>query len=287
MTLMVGAKIRLVVKYSPAALVKAIAEEGITLLNGVPATYQRLLEYKTTAGLLKLNRGSLRLIAVAGAPLDLDLKARVEKELGLPLFNAFGITECSPGISGVRPDTPRSDNSVGSIIAGLEARIVARDGTIVTNGDIGELHVRGPNVMRGYYRAPDLTAKAIDKDGWFKTGDLARFEGEQMYIVGRTKEMIIRSGFNVYPAEIEAVISTHPAVVQCAVVGRQVPGNEEVVAFVQLLKGSNVTAADVMAHVAPQLTSYKRPTEIILMNALPATSTGKLLKHKLAEMLRS
>jgi len=108
-----------------------------------------------------------------------------------------------------------------------------------------------------------------------------------MYIVGRTKEMIIRSGFNVYPAEIEAVISTHPAVVQCAVVGRHIAGNEEVVAFVQLLKGSDVTAADVMAHVAPQLTSYKRPSEIVLMDALPATSTGKLLKHKLAESLRS
>jgi len=99
--------------------------------------------------------------------------------------------------------------------------------------------------------------------------------------------MIIRSGFNVYPAEIEAVISTHPAVVQSAVVGRQVEGNEEVVAFVQLLKGSNVAARDLMAHIAPQLTSYKRPTEIILMDALPATSTGKLLKHKLAESLRN
>jgi long-chain acyl-CoA synthetase len=224
---------------------------------------------------------------VAGAPLDLDLKARVEKELDLPLFNAFGITECSPGISGVRPDAPRGDNSVGAIIAGLEARIVARDGSIVTNGDIGELHVRGPNVMRGYYRAPDLTATAIDEGGWFKTGDLARFEGDQMYIVGRTKEMIIRSGFNVYPAEIEAVLSTHNAVVQCAVVGRSVDGNEEVVAFVQLLKGSSATPQDLMAHVAPQLTSYKRPSEIIVLDALPATSTGKILKHKLAESLRS
>jgi long-chain acyl-CoA synthetase len=287
MTLMVGARIRMVVKYSPAALVKAMAEEGITLLNGVPATYQRLLEYKATAGLPKLDRGALRLIGVAGAPLDPDLKARVEKELGLPLFNAFGITECSPGISGVRPDAPRGDNSVGTIVAGLQARLVRRDGTIITNGDIGELHIRGPNVMRGYYRAPDLTAKAIDEDGWFNTGDLARFEGDQMYIVGRTKEMIIRSGFNVYPAEIEAVISTHPAVVQSAVVGRPVEGNEEVVAFVQLLKGSNVTAQDLMAHIAPQLTSYKRPSEIILMDALPSTSTGKLLKHKLAESLRS
>jgi long-chain acyl-CoA synthetase len=286
MTLMVGARVRLVVKYSPAALVKAMAEEGITLLNGVPATYQRLLEYKATAGLPKLDRGALRLIGVAGAPLDLDLKAKVEKELGLPLSNAFGITECSPGISGVRSDAPRKDNSVGRLLPGIEARIIRRDGTVITNGDIGELHVRGPNVMRGYYRAPDITAKVIDADGWFNTGDLARFEGEQMYIVGRTKEMIIRSGFNVYPAEIEAVISTHPAVVQCAVVGRPVEGNEEVVAFVQLLKGSDATAADVMAHIAPQLTSYKRPSEIILMDALPATSTGKLLKHKLAESLR-
>lgn len=285
-TLMVGAGVRLVVKHSPAALVRAMAEEGITMLNGVPATYQRLLEYKATAGLPGLDRGALRLIGVAGAPLDLDLKARVEKELGLPLSNGFGITECSPGISGVRSDAPRTDNAVGRLLPGIEARIVRKDGTIATNGDIGELHVRGPNVMRGYYRAPDLTAKAINEEGWFNTGDLARFEDDVLFIVGRTKEMIIRSGFNVYPAEIEAVISSHPAVVQSAVVGRQVPGNEEVVAFVQLLKGANITAQDLMTHVAQQLTSYKRPSEIILMDALPATSTGKLLKHKLAESLR-
>src|SRR6266851_3759607 len=259
---------------------------GITLLNGVPATYQRLLEYKQMAGLPKLERGALRLVSVAGAPLDLELKARVEKELGLPLGNAFGITECSPGISGVRPEAPRSDNSVGVLVPGIEARIVGRDGATAANGEIGELHVRGPNVMRGYYRAPDLTAKAIDPYGWFNTADLARFEGDALFIVGRTKEMIIRSGFNVYPAEIEAVLSTHSAVVQCAVVGRPVEGNEEIVAFVQLLKDSKVSAQDLMAHVAPQLTSYKRPSEIILMDALPATSTGKLLKHKLAESLR-
>jgi acyl-CoA synthetase (AMP-forming)/AMP-acid ligase II len=225
-------------------------------------------------------------MSVAGAPLDLELKVRVEKELGLPLSNAFGITECSPGISGVRAEAPRSDNSVGVLVPGIEARIVGRDGAVVANGEIGELHVRGPNVMRGYYRAPDLTAKAIDPDGWFGTGDLARFEGDALFIVGRAKEMIIRSGFNVYPAEIEAVLSTHSAVVQCAVVGRSVEGNEEVVAFVQLLKGSKVNARDLMAHVAPQLTSYKRPSEIILLDALPATSTGKILKHKLAESLR-
>jgi len=286
MTLMVGATVRLVAKYDPAALAKAMTDEGITILNGVPATYQRLLEYRRNAGLPKLDRGALRLIAVAGAPLDLDLKSRVEQELGLSLLNGYGITECSPGISGVRPDAPRADHAVGTVLPDVEARLVGRDGKVVANSEVGELHVRGPNVMRGYYRAPDLTAKAIDPDGWFNTGDLARFEGEALYIVGRTKEMIIRSGFNVYPAEIEAILSTHDAVVQCAVVGRQVEGNEEVVAFVQLIKGSTATAQDLLAHVAPQLTSYKRPSEIILLDALPATSTGKILKHKLAEQLR-
>ena len=287
MTLMVGATVRLVSKYDPAALAKALAEERITILNGVPATYQRLLEYKAVAGLKRLERGSLRLIAVAGAPLDLDLKSRVEREFGLPLSNGYGITECSPGISGVRFDAPRSDQAVGTVLPGVEARIRTTDGIPVAQGEIGELHVRGRNVMRGYYRAPDLTAKAIDCEGWFNTGDLARFDGDCLYIVGRTKEMIIRSGFNVYPAEIEAVLSSHEAVVQCAVVGRAVEGNEEVVAFVQLIQGSPVKSAELMAFLNPQLTSYKRPSEIILLDALPATSTGKILKHKLAESLQS
>jgi long-chain acyl-CoA synthetase len=286
MTLMSGATARLVAKYEPAALAKAMAEESITILNGVPATYQRLLEYKALAGIPKLDRGRLRLLGVAGAPLDLDLKKRVEEELGLALLNGYGITECAPGISGVRMDTPRDDHAVGTLLPGIETRLVGRDGAAAKMGEVGELHVRGPNVMRGYYRAPDLTTKAIDADGWFNTGDLARFEGDCLFIVGRTKEMIIRSGFNVYPAEIEAIINSHDAVVQCAVVGRPVEGNEEVVAFVQLLKGSKTSPQQLMAHIAPQLTSYKRPSEIIVLDALPATSTGKILKHRLAEPLR-
>lgn len=287
MTLMTGGTVRLVSKYDPAALAKAIAEEGITILNGVPATYQRLLEYKTLAGIPKLEKGSLRYMGVAGAPLDLDLKSRVETELGLPLLNGYGITECAPGISGVRLDALRTDSAVGKIVPGVEGRIVDRDGKPVSAGTVGELHVRGRNVMRGYYRAPDLTEKAIDRDGWFNTGDLAYLDSDGcMFIVGRTKEMIIRSGFNVYPAEVEAVLSSHDAVVQSAVVGRAADGNEEVVAFVQLLKGSNVTPSELMAFAGKQLTSYKRPSQIIVLDALPATSTGKILKHKLAESLR-
>src|SRR5713101_8420479 len=143
MTLMVGGTVRLVSKYDPEALARAIAEEGITILNDVPATYQRLLEYKAVAGLAQLDRGSLRLMAVAGAPLDLDLKSGVEREFGLPLSNGYGITECSPGISGVRFDAPRADEAVGALLPGIEARLVRLDGGMVPNGDIGELHVRG------------------------------------------------------------------------------------------------------------------------------------------------
>jgi long-chain acyl-CoA synthetase len=287
MTLMVGGTVRLVGKYDPAALAKAIAEEGVTVLNGVPATYQRLLEYKALSGMKQLDRGSLRLIAVAGAPLDLALKSRVEAEFGLPLSNGYGITECSPGISGVRFDAPRANNAVGTLLPGVEARVRTLDGLPLGNGEVGELHVRGRNVMRGYYRAPDLTAKVIDSEGWFNTGDLARFDGDCLYIVGRTKEMIIRSGFNVYPAEVEAVLNAHNDVVQSAVVGRPVEGNEEVVAFVQLIRGSKTGAADLTDFLTRQLAAYKRPSEIILLEALPATSTGKILKHQLAQFLRT
>jgi len=286
MTLMVGGTVRMVGKYDPAATAQAIAEEGVTILNGVPATYQRLLEYKNVTGVGRLARGALRLIAVAGAPLDLNLKSRVEEEFGLPLLNGYGITECSPGISGVRFDAPRSDQAVGTLLPGVEARVRTLDGFPTARGEVGELHVRGRNVMRGYYRAPELTAKVIDSEGWFNTGDLARFDGDCLYIVGRTKEMIIRSGFNVYPAEVEAVLSSHKDVVQSAVVGRAADGNEEIVAFVQLLPGSRTTPEHLMNFVRSQLTSYKRPSEIVILDALPATSTGKILKHKLAESLR-
>jgi long-chain acyl-CoA synthetase len=281
-SLMVGATVQLVPRYDPAALVSAIVNDGITLIFGVPATYQRLLEYKVVAGIEKLPRGKLRRLAVAGAPLDVALKSKVEAEFGLPLRNGYGITECAPAIAGVRAEMPRNDDAVGSLIAGIEARLVGPHGRSVAPGEVGELHVRGPNVMRGYYRASERTAAVIDADGWFNTGDLARFEGDVLYIVGRTKELIIRSGFNVYPAEVEAVLNEHPAVVQSAVIGRSVPGNEEVVAFVQLLPGSTVTPSDLMAHAARLLTPYKRPSEIMIVDTLPAASTGKILKHRLA-----
>jgi long-chain acyl-CoA synthetase len=280
-SLMFGATVQVAPRYDPALLAKAVAEDGVTLLWGVPATYQRLLEYKSVTGLTALPRGRLRYLGCSGAPLDLTLKQRVEAEFGLPLMNGYGITECAPSISASRMTAPRQDNGVGQPIPGVEIRIVGRDRQPVAPGDIGELHVRGPGIMLGYYRAPELTEAAVDADGWFNSGDLARFADGSLFVVGRTKEMIIRSGFNVYPAEVEAVLNTHPAVVQSAVVGRAADGNEEVVAYVQLLPNAGIGTDDLMRHARDQLTAYKRPTEIVILDALPASSTGKILKHRL------
>ena len=170
---------RLVSKYSPAALAKALAEEGITILNGVPATYQRLLEYKQMAGLPKLERGALRLMSVAGAPLDLELKARVEKELGLPLVERVRHHRM------LARDFRRSAGCAAQRQFGRHAAAGHRGRSRRTStaprwrtARSASCMSAGRNVMRGYYRAPDLTAKAIDPDGWFNTGDLARFEGD-------------------------------------------------------------------------------------------------------------
>jgi acyl-CoA synthetase (AMP-forming)/AMP-acid ligase II len=138
--------------------------------------------------------------------------------------------------------------------------------------------------MLGYYRAPELTAQVVGPDGWFNTGDLARADADgNLFIAGRTKELIIRSGFNVYPVEVEGVLTQHPDVRQCAVVGRAVPGNEEVVAFVELREGAAATAGTLATFAAERLAPYKQPAEIVVLPALPASSTGKVLKSVLRE----
>jgi len=278
-TLMFGACLELVPRFDAAATLAALRDRRITRLQGVPTMYQRLLE--VSGG--RVECPSLRTIGVAGAPLDGSLKGAVEAAFGLVLHNGYGITECSPTIAVTRLDKPRQDTSVGSPIPGIEVRLVGPSGDPLAPDAVGELHVRGPNVMLGYYKAADLTAAVTDTDGWFNTGDLARFDGTCLHIVGRTKELIIRSGFNVYPPEVEAVLAFHPAVAGCAVVGRKVPGNEEVVAFVQLRTGSIASADEIAAFAAQRLAPYKRPCEIILRQTLPATSAGKILKHQLAK----
>ncbi|MGJ8556622.1 MAG: class I adenylate-forming enzyme family protein, partial [Sulfitobacter geojensis] len=148
----------------------------------------------------------------------------------------------------------------------------------------GELLVRGPHVMKGYYRNPVETDKALSADGWLRTGDLGKIdEVGHIHILGRSKELIIHGGFNVYPPEVEAALNDHPQVIQSAVIGRMKDGDEQVLAFVQIAEGDDLEAAELRDFVKERLTGYKRPSQIVLGTSLPAAPTGKILKHKLLE----
>jgi long-chain acyl-CoA synthetase len=204
----------------------------------------------------------------------------------LPLHNGYGVTECSPTIAQTRVESPRTDISVGPVFPGVEIKVAGADRKPVAEGEVGELCVRGPSIMKGYYRAPEETAAVIDAEGWFNTRDLARLEDGNLFIVGRTKELIVRFGFNVYPVEVEGVLNAYPGVVRSAVIGRpsQRNDNEEVVAFVQLPPESEITASGLAEYAAAHLAPYKRPTEIILVSEMPLTPTGKVVKGELAKM---
>ncbi|RKT24886.1 acyl-CoA synthetase (AMP-forming)/AMP-acid ligase II [Paraburkholderia sp. RAU2J] len=280
-----GATLRLAPRFAPEAVRRALADERVSIFQGVPAMHAKLLEHLQTRG-LPWSAPHLRFAYSGGSPLDAALKAQVEAVYGLPLHNGYGMTESSPTVSHTMLDAPRSDCSVGEVIPGVEVKFVGLDGADTAPGEIGELWVRGPNVMLGYYRSPEQTRAAVTADGWLKTGDLARQDADgALHIVGRSKELIIRSGFNVYPAEVEHVLNAHPQVVQSAVIGRAVEGNEEVIAFVELTAGATVTPADLIAWCGERLAPYKRPAELKVLAALPAASTGKILKHRLREFV--
>jgi acyl-CoA synthetase (AMP-forming)/AMP-acid ligase II len=278
-TLYAGACLYLAPRFSAAAMLRAIGDDGLTILQGVPAMYARLLEL---AGGAKVP-SRLRFIYAGGSPLDPSLKRQVENLLGLPLHNGYGMTESSPTISQTRLDAPRGDTSVGAPIPGVEVRVVDAGGADVAPGEAGELWVRGPNVMKGYYREPVLTAAAMRPGGWLNTGDMARQDPDgALFIVGRTKELIIRSGFNVYPLEVETALNAYPGVTQSAVVGRTVEGgNEEVVAFVEVDAARRPGVQELRDYLAQRLSPYKCPTDIVIMAALPAAATGKILKGQL------
>jgi acyl-CoA synthetase (AMP-forming)/AMP-acid ligase II len=287
-TLHAGACLRLAPRFTPQAMLAAIRDEGLTIVQGVPAMYARLLELCRAEGTGPQGPNAplpsrLRFAYAGGSPLDPLLKAEIEQLLGVPLHNGYGLTEAAPTVSQTRLDAPRADTSVGHPIPGVEVRVLAPDGSEPAAGEPGELWVRGPNVMQGYYRDPAGTAAVLGADGWLATGDLARRAADgALFIAGRSKELIIRSGFKVYPLEVETVLNAHPAVTQSAVVGRCLPGgNEEVVAFVQPAAGSTLASTELDAWACARLAPYKRPARIVFMDNLPAAASGKVLKHRL------
>ncbi len=286
-TLLSGGTVYLTPRFDPIAARAALEKNRITVMLGVPSMFAQMLDYAKLRGLASLKVPSLRIISSSGAPLHADLKAEAERLFGLPLHNGYGVTECSPTIAQANVERPRSDTSVGEVLPGTEVRLVGRDGESVSEGELGELWVRGPHVMKGYYRAPEDTSRAINADGWFNTRDLARLEDNNLFIVGRTQELIVRFGFNVYPAEVEAVLNAHAAVARSAVLGRPAEGNggEDVIAFVQLRPDSAVTPGQLARHTAERLAPYKQPTRIVLVTELPSTPTGKIAKSELSKLL--
>src|SRR5271168_1462049 len=289
-TLLSGATLYLSPRFDPVATLAALERDRLTIVLGVPSMFALLADYAKAKGMGPLRFPELRIISSSGAPLQPAVKSAVESLFGMPLHNGYGVTECSPTIAQARVDEPRSDLSVGRVLPGVEIKLLGTDGKPVSDGEVGELSVRGPNVAKGYYRAPEETAAAIDPEGWFNTRDLARLEDGHLFIVGRTKELIVRFGMNVYPAEVEAVLNAHPGVVRSAVIGRPVQGvegGEEVIAFVQLSPGASFTVAELAGHAGRNLAPYKRPSQILLGPELPVTPTGKVRKDELARIAAS
>jgi len=289
-SLISGSTLFLAHRFDPAAALTLLEKERLTVLLGTPAMFSLLLDYAKLKGWNSLRFPSLRIISSSGAPLQPAVKSQVENLLGMTLHNGYGVTECSPNISQAVVGEARSDTSVGRVLPGVEVRLLNLEGKEVAGGEVGELRVRGPNVMKGYYHAPEETAAAIDPEGWFNTRDLARLENGNLFIVGRTKELIVRFGLNVYPAEVEAVLNAYPGVVRSAVIGRSVEGtkgDEEVIAFVQLAPGSSFGESELVQHAAQHLAPYKRPTQILLVPTMPLTANGKVIKGELAKLVEN
>jgi long-chain acyl-CoA synthetase len=279
-----GASAELVARFTPEHFVDALTTGRITGVTAVPTLFARILDH-AEARKISLRSSRLRMIATAGAPLDLVLKARVEQAFGLRMGNSYGMTECNPvARSGGGVET----NEVGELQPGHEIRIVREDGRDAMDDESGEIWVKGPSRMLGYYRNANATAAALRDGDWLNTGDLGRMsEQGHLYIVGRSKDLIIRSGFNVYPVEVESVLSLFPGVAQVAVVGRDVPGNEEVVAFVQPSPGCILDPVELANWCSERLAPYKRPTEIIIKAELPIGPTGKIFKIRLKQLVSS
>ncbi|MGA8067416.1 MAG: AMP-binding protein [Terriglobales bacterium] len=289
-SLLSGATLYLASRFDPVGALATLEKAELTVVLGAPSVFSLLADYAKLKGLNSLRFPRLRIISTSGAPLQPALKAQVESLFGMPLHNGYGVTECSPNISQAVVGEHRTDTSVGRILPGVEVQLVGPDQKPVGEGEVGELWVRGPNVMKGYYHAPEETAAAINPEGWFNTRDLARLENGYLFIVGRTKELIVRFGMNVYPAEVEAVLNAHPAVLRSAVIGRTVEGTqggEEVVAFVELKTASAASEADLAQYSAQHLAPYKRPSQILIVPTMPLTPTGKVVKGELAKLVQA
>ncbi|CAB3700643.1 Long-chain-fatty-acid--CoA ligase [Achromobacter mucicolens] len=283
-TLHAGASLVLRSRFDPQDVFKALAHPGVSILQGVPTMFSRLMAAAPPRAALRAP--ALRYLYTGGAALDPTQKRDAERYFGVPMHHGYGITEYAGSMFITDIDAPRNDCSAGHAVEGVELRIGSPD-VFPEPGTRGDLLIRGPGVMLGYYRNPDQTAQALLPGGWLNTGDIGYLDASgALFIAGRSKDLIIRSGFNVYPIEVESVINAFPGVRLSAVVGRDTDDhNEEVIAFVEPLPGATIDTNLLMLHLRAQLAPYKRPARIIPIETIPTTVSGKILKQPLKERL--
>ncbi|MFY9588890.1 MAG: long-chain fatty acid--CoA ligase [Actinomycetota bacterium] len=235
----------------------------------------------------KVDWSSFEFIVVAAAPVPVELAEEFEKRTGARVLEGYGLTETSPTVSVMRREDPRRLGSCGKPVPNIEVAILDDDDKPVATGETGEVCVKGPNVMKGYYNLPDATADAM-RSGWFHTGDMGHLDEDgYLYITERKKDMIIRGGFNIYPRDVEEVLYGHPAVLEAAVVGIPDPKmGEEVRAYVVLRPGETATADELMDYACEHLARYKTPKDVHFLDALPKNPIGKILKKDLREMAK-
>ena len=272
-----GACLTLLPRFDPAHALRIIAGHRVTVFEGVPTMYVALLHQPDRAD---YDVSTLRMCISGGAALPVEVLRGFEEAFGSAVLEGYGLSETSPVASFNHPGRERKPGSIGTPIRDVEMRVVDNADHEVPKGEVGEIVIRGPNVMKGYWNRPDATAEAI-RDGWFHSGDLARVDEDGYFrIVDRKKDMIIRGGYNVYPREIEEILYEHPAVAEAAVIGLPHPAlGEEVAAAVALKPGAAVSAEELRDYVKGQVAAYKYPRHVWMVDVLPKGPTGKIQKR--------
>jgi len=279
--LRVGATLVLVQRFDPSTAIQSIQDRGITVIPGAPALWASFAHFDDLAPDAFAN---VRLALSGASRLSVSVAETMRDRFGVEIREGYGLTEASPIVT-TSTGSPVRFGSVGRVLEGVEIRLVNSDGDALV-GDVGEIWVKGPNVFAGYYDDPEATAAVLTDDGWLRTGDMATTDDDgYLYLVDRSKDLIIVSGFNVYPAEVEEMLLLHPAVVEAAVVGVAHPHTGEAVkAYV--VTNTDVDEDTLVEHSLDHLARYKCPTKIIFVDALPRNASGKLVRRDLDDALR-
>ncbi|HEX7239862.1 MAG TPA: AMP-binding protein [Longimicrobiaceae bacterium] len=285
-TLAAGAALVLQDDVSPARPLEIIERERVTVHHGVPTTFLTELREQAEA---PRSLSSLRTGIIAGAPVPEEVVARVQREMVPDVRIGYGLTETGSMVSVTIQGDPSGKQlrTVGRPLEGVEVRVIDTDGSVLPEESVGELAIRGPGVMKGYYRQPGETSHALTADGFFLTGDLGMVDEEgYLHIIGRRKEMIIRGGFNVYPREVEDRLHAHPAVLDAAVVGLpdEILG-EMACACIVPVEGAIVTGEEIKDFCREVMADYKVPDLVRFLDSFPMTGSGKVRRVELARMI--